>query len=165
LKRLNFDPDLNNPVNSINQFFKMNNTNTIKRNEWLIKQYFSEVWNKGNIDMLDALLSPGYLNHSSSIPDSPPGPEGLKPIVAAMRHAFPDLHYEIKDLVITNYRVVARVLMTGTHKGDFFGLAPTHRKIMVNQVNIEYISAGRISEHWRVTEELSIMKQLGVIPV
>src|SRR5687767_8568939 len=77
------------------------------------------------------------------------GPEGLKPIVLAMRRAFPDLHYEIKDVIATKESVVIRVVMTGTHRGDLFGLAPTGCRVQVDQINIERIRDGRIVEHWR----------------
>ena len=137
--------------------------NTIEKNTRIIQQYFNEVWNKGKLELLDQLIAPGYVNHSSSMPDTPPGPEGLKPIVIAMRKAFPDLHYEINDLVVTADRVIARVVMQGTHQGDFFGLPPTNKKISVSQINIEYIDDGKISEHWRLTDELSLMKQLGFV--
>jgi len=140
----------------------MNTENRIQHNQQLIRDYFNEVWNKGNLDVLDDLLCPDYLNHSSSIPDSPPGPAGLKPIVTAMRMAFPDLHYAIQDLIITEDKVVARVKMTGTHTGDFFGIPPTNKSISVNQINIEYIENGRITEHWRITDENAMMSQLGL---
>ena len=140
----------------------MNTENLIQRNQQLIRDYFNEVWNKGNLDLLDELLSIDYLNHSSSIQDVPPGPAGLKPIVNAMRIAFPDLHYTIQDLIVTDDRVVARVKMSGTHTGDFFGIPPTNKKISVNQINIEHITNGRISEHWRITDENTMMKQLGM---
>jgi predicted ester cyclase len=54
--------------------------------------------------------------------------------------------------------------MTGTHEGDLFGIAPTRRKVSVMQIQIERIKDGRIVEHWRVTDELSLMRQLGVVP-
>lgn len=143
-------------------FCYMESENLIQHNQQLIRNYFNEVWNKGNIDLLDELISPAYLNHSSSVQDPLPGPAGLKPIVIAMRIAFPDLHYLIEDLIITEDRVVARVKMMGTHTGDFFGIPPTNKKISVNQINIEYIENGRISQHWRITDENTMMHQLGL---
>jgi steroid delta-isomerase-like uncharacterized protein len=132
-------------------------------NEQLGRRYFEEVWNRGNLDVLDQLLAPHYINHTPSTPNPPPGAAGLKPIVLAMRQAFPDLHYEIKDIVATDDAVVMRVLMTGTHRGDLFGLAPTGRRVTVDQINIERIENGRIAEHWRVTDELKLMRQLGAV--
>lgn len=133
------------------------------RNRKIVETYFNEVWNKGRVDVLDALLTSDYINHTPSTPDPPRGPGGLKPIVEGIRAGFPDLHYEIVDLIITHDRVVARVVMTGTHTGTLFGIPPTGKRVNVNQINIEQIVNGKIAEHWRVTDELTMMKQLGVI--
>ena len=137
---------------------------TAARNEQLGRRYFETVWNRGDLDALDELLAPHYVNHTPSVPNPPPGAEGLKPIVRAIRQAFPDLHYDIRDVVATDDVVVLRVVMTGTHRGELFGLAPTGRRVEVNQINIERIREGRIAEHWRVTDELTMMRQLGVVP-
>lgn len=88
----------------------------------------------------------------------------MKPIVAAIRRAFPDLHYEIKDIVVNDSMAVARVVMTGTQLDSLFTLPPTGRKITVNQMNIEKVRNGKIVEHWRVTDELTLMRQLGFVP-
>ena len=128
--------------------------------------YFNEVWNKGKVQLLDSLLSPGYINHTPSGPSPPRGPDGLKPIVLAIRRAFPDLHYTIEDIVVTRDRAVVRVMMTGTQTDSLFGIPPTGRRVKVNQINIESIQKGKIAEHWRVTDELTLMlmRQLGVVP-
>ena len=54
--------------------------------------------------------------------------------------------------------------MTGPHRGDLFGIASTHRSVEVMQLQIERVRNGRITEHWRVTDELTLMRQLGVVP-
>jgi len=133
------------------------------KNEQIIQTYFNEVWNKGHVDVLDELLSTAYINHTPSTPNPPKGAVGLKPIVLAIRKGFPDLHYEIKEIIATKDRVVARVVMTGTQSDTLFGIPPTGKRVEVNQINIEKIENGRIVEHWRVTDELAMMKQLGVV--
>lgn len=130
----------------------------------VIERYFDEVWNQGKLDVLDELLAPDYVNHSSSLPDSPRGPAGVKPIVAAMRTAFPDLHYAIEQIVVGAEAVAVRVRMSGTHRGDFFGIPPTHKRFEVTQTNIERFRDGVIVEHWRNTDELALFKQLGLVP-
>lgn len=137
---------------------------SIANNEQVARRYFEEVWNRGNVAALDELLAPNYVNHTPSTPDPPRGPEGLESIVLAIRRAFPDLHYEIKDVIATKDAVVIRVVMTGTHRGDLFGLAPTGCRVQVDQINIERIRDGRIVEHWRVTDELKLMRQLNTAP-
>jgi predicted ester cyclase len=84
--------------------------------------------------------------------------------VAAIRKGFPDLHYEIKEIIVNDSMAVARVIMTGTQQDSLFDLPPTGKKITVNQMNIEKIRKGKVVEHWRVTDELAMMKQLGVVP-
>ena len=135
----------------------------IARNAELGRRYFQEVWNGGNVAALDELLAPTYVNHTPSTPDPPPGPRGLKPIVLAIRQAFPDLHYEIRDVIATEDAVVIRTVMTGTHRGDLFGVRATGRRVSVDQINIERIRDGRIVDHWRVTDELKLMRELGVV--
>lgn len=136
-------------------------TNIIEENKKLIETYFFRVWNNGELDLLDTIIHEDYINHSPGGSVTPsPGAAGLKPIVAAMRKGFPDLHYSIKDLVITGDRIVARVQMTGTLLGELWGMQPNGRKIEVDQVNIEYVKDGRITAHWRLTDELKMMKQL-----
>jgi predicted ester cyclase len=130
------------------------------RNEAAVREYFDHVWSKGEIERLDRLLAPTYANDTPSFGRPAPGPEGLKPIVVALRAAFPDLHYAIEDMIATPDHVVARVRMQGTHLGPLGDLQPTGRSIDVLQINIERFENGRIVEHWRVTDELALMNQL-----
>jgi steroid delta-isomerase-like uncharacterized protein len=129
----------------------------------LITRYFQEVWNEGRVDALDDLLTPDYLNHSPSTPNPPRGPAGLKPIVRAMREAIPDLHYEILDLIATHDKAAVHLRVTGTQTGPLFGIPATGQRIDVRQMQIEWIKDGRIWQHWRITDELALMRQLRVI--
>ena len=132
----------------------------IQENRQLIEMYFEEVWSKGRVELLDELVTRDYINHTPSSPKPIPGPAGLKPIILEMRKGFPDLHYDIKDLIITSDRIVARTIVRGTHVGHLWGMQPTRKKFEVSQINIEYIKNGKISEHWRVTDEHALLNQL-----
>jgi predicted ester cyclase len=136
---------------------------TIERNQHLIEIYFNKIWNEGQLEWLEEIIAPDYINHSASMANPEPGPKGLYPIIQSIRNGFPDLHYEMKDLMITEDKIVARVVMTGTLLGELWGIQPNGKRIEVNQINIERIENGMIKEHWRVTEELLMMKQLGVV--
>jgi steroid delta-isomerase-like uncharacterized protein len=137
--------------------------NAIEKNQTLIEAYFYEVWNKGNFEKLEQIIDPSYINHNPSTPNPLPGPVGLKPIVLEMRQAIPDLTYTIEETIITEDRIVARVLVKGTHRDTLFGIPGTGRKFEIRQINVEYVKNGKIVEHWRVTEELKWMQQLGVL--
>ena len=129
-------------------------------NSNLIQLYFEEVWNKGNVGLLDEIISENYINHSPGAPNSIPGPEGLKPIVTAIREGFPDLRFEIKNIVDAGDQVAVHTIMHGTNTGPLFGSSPTNKSVRVEQMQIERIENGKIVEHWRLTDELSMQKQL-----
>jgi steroid delta-isomerase-like uncharacterized protein len=135
----------------------------LDNNEQLIIRYFEEVWNQGILEVLDEIISADYINHNPGMANPPRGPEGLKPIVSAIRKAFPDLKYIIENMVISDNQVAVYTTMYGVHKGDFFGLAPTNKSIKVNQMQIERIENNKIIEHWRVTDDLTMLRQLGQI--
>ena len=113
-----------------------------KTHEQLITRYFEEVWNRGDLDVLDEIIALTYINHTPGAPNPLPGPAGLKPIVAGMRKAFPDINYVIENMVVSDSQVAVHTIMSGTHTGDLFGLAPTFKAVKINQMQI-----GRIVDH------------------
>jgi predicted ester cyclase len=129
-----------------------------------VRRYFDEVWSQGRLEVLDELLAPNYVNHTPSTPNPPPGPDGLKPIVSAFREAFPDLRFTVEEMLVEGDQVAARVRMEGTHEGPLFGIPATHARVNVVQINLERFQGDQIVEHWRVTDELKLMRQLGVVP-
>lgn len=133
----------------------------IEENKVLIRRYFEEVWNQGNLDILDEIIDINYINHSPGQPNPERGPKGLKPIIAGIRKAFPDLKFEIKNMVITDEQAAIHCVMHGTHTGDLFGMAPTGKIVKVNQMQIEHIVNGKIIEHWRQSDDLGMLQQLG----
>lgn len=137
---------------------------TIEQNKNLIRRYFEEAWNQGGLDVLDEIVAQGYVNHDPFVPGLPAGPDGLKPIMAGFRAAFPDLHYTIEDLVAEGDKVVTRWTMRATHTGEFMGMPATGKQVMVGGMQIERIVEGQITEHWRKSDDLGLMQQLGAIP-
>jgi steroid delta-isomerase-like uncharacterized protein len=130
----------------------------------ILVHYYEEIWNRGRLEVCDELIAPDYVNHSAPMPDLPPGPEGLKQTVAAVRRAFPDLHYTIEDMVLGGDKAALRVTMRGTHRGDFLGVAPTGRKIEVQELQIEHLRDGQIVAHWHQIDDLGLQRQLGLLP-
>ncbi len=126
----------------------------------VIARYFDELFNAGRLELVDELLHPEYVNHSAS-PGLPPGREGVRVVVRALREAFPDLCYTIEDTVVGDDAVAVRTTMRGTHRGDLFGLPPSGRRIEVAQMTIERFRDGKIVAHHRITDEATMMRQLG----
>jgi steroid delta-isomerase-like uncharacterized protein len=135
-----------------------------KDNKAIMRQFWS-VWEQGNIDLLDELLAPEYVNHTFATPDLPSGPEGVKEVVSMFRSGVPDLRVVIEDMIAEGDKVATRYALEGTHSGDLFGVAPTGRQLSIKSMTVERLSEGKIVEHWRVTDELDMMRQLGAIGV
>ena len=129
-----------------------------------MRQYFG-VFEQGNIDLLDELLAPDYINHSPATPDLPTGPEGVKAVVSMFRSAMPDLRVIIEDMIAEGEKVATYYTLEGTHEGELFGVSPTGQRLSNKSITVERVSGGKIREHWRVSDELGMMQQLGVIPV
>jgi steroid delta-isomerase-like uncharacterized protein len=129
----------------------------------VIERYFGQLFNQGKVELVPELLHPDYVNGSPGSPDLPRGREGVAIVVKALRAAFPDLKYEIEDMVIGAEAVAVRTTLRGTHRGDFFGLPPTGKSVEVSQMTIEHFKDGKIVAHHRVTDELALQRQLGVV--
>jgi len=130
----------------------------------VIRRYFEELFNQGKLELIPELLHPDYVNHSPGWPDLPRGPDGVRLVVQALRRGLPDLHYRIDDLIAGADGVATRTTLTGTHRGELFGLPATGQPISVSQMTFERFRAGRIVAHHRITDELSLLRQLGALP-
>ena len=134
-----------------------------EENKAIMRRYFG-VFDQGNIDLLDELLASDYINHTPATPDLPTGPEGVKAVVSMFRSAMPDLRVLIEDMIAEGGKVATRYTLEGTHEGELFGVPPTGQRLSIESITVERVSEGKIREHWRVTDELGMMQQLGVIP-
>jgi predicted ester cyclase len=79
--------------------------------------------------------------------------------------AFPDMHFEVEDLIAAGDKAVARVTVAATHKGEFMGMPGTGTRAQIQLIDImRFDEAGLVAEHWGVADMLSLMQQLGAIP-
>jgi steroid delta-isomerase-like uncharacterized protein len=123
------------------------------------------VWEQDDYDdLVDELLASDYVNHSPGMPGQPTGPEGVKAVISMFRTGIPDLRLVISDMVAEGDKVAMRYTIEGTHEGDLFGVPPTGQRVSIESMTVERVSDGKIREHWRITDTLDMMQQLGAIP-
>ena len=127
------------------------------------RRFYEEVVNGGKLDLIDQLVAPNFVEHEA-FPGLSNDREGVKQFFALMRSAFPDLRMEVHDIIAEGDKVVTRVTIRGTHRGEFMGIAPTGKQINVATVDIVRFANGKVVEHWGVTDQLAMMQQLGAIP-
>jgi steroid delta-isomerase-like uncharacterized protein len=131
-------------------------------NKEIVRQFWG-LWEEGNIGLVDELVGSDYVNHSPGMPNPPEGPEGIKAVVSMFRAGMPDLRVDIEDVIADGDKVVMRYRIEGTHEGELFGVPPTGRRVSIESITVERVSGGKIREHWRVTDTLDMMQQLGAI--
>jgi steroid delta-isomerase-like uncharacterized protein len=135
-----------------------------EQNKRLMRLSVEEIWNNGNYELADEILSPGFIIYSSTPGKEVHGANGTKDYYRSLRNAFPDLKFTIKDLIAEGDKVVTHLIAEGTHTGVFEGLPPTGKYFKVSAMNIDYIKDGRFTKCWTNIDELGLLQQLGVLP-
>lgn len=136
-----------------------------EQNKALFRRFMDEVFNRGNIGLVDELVVVDFAEHEELPPGTPPGREGLKRIVAVFRTAFPDFKVTLDDLIAEGDRVVVRSTWSGTQQGEFMGIAPTGKRVSFEVIDIVRIAGGKVQEHWGQMDNMLLMQQLGLAPV
>ena len=106
-------------------------------NKTQYRRTFEEVFNQGNLALVDELVAPDFLNHEVPPGMNNRGPDSTRQVVRMLQTAFPDLHVTIEELVAEGDTVAGRVTMSGTHLGPFQGIAPTGRSF--EQVHMYFV--------------------------
>jgi steroid delta-isomerase-like uncharacterized protein len=127
-----------------------------------IRRRSYEAVNQKNLDALDEVTAPDVISHSAR-PGQAPGLEGVKQLFSSMHAAFPDFRIDVEDMIAEGDKVVARVTGSGNHQGEFMGIAPTGNRVELSAIDIARIAEGKIVEHWSISDQLGMMRQLGVM--
>jgi steroid delta-isomerase-like uncharacterized protein len=122
-----------------------------------VKEYFRT----GNPDALLVTVAPDC---AFDMPGMPSTVEGMLQAFPAFRTAFPDLQVTLWALIAEDDKVAYRVTWTGTHTGEFMGIAPTGKRVTVTETHIDQIANGKIVRHDGDSDQLGMLQQLGVIP-
>jgi steroid delta-isomerase-like uncharacterized protein len=133
-----------------------------EENEALVRRYFEQIWDKGNLDLIDELFTTDFVRHGPvGTEGEVRGPEGFKGLVSSYRSGLPDLRIPIEDLIAEGDRVVTRWTAYGTHQGELLGNAPTGNQANVAGILVDRVSGGKIEEEWVSYDTLHFMQQIG----
>lgn len=136
---------------------------SLEKNKELAQRFSDQVFNQGNLQAVDDLLAPNYINHTA-LPNLPPGSAGTKIFVSMFRAVFPDLSITIDDMIAEGDKVVVRHTTRGTHTGTFLGIPPTGCSIQSFGVDIVRIVDDKLVEDWGIIDQPALMQQLGFAP-
>lgn len=128
----------------------------------VIRRLYNEVWNERKFEVIDQLVSQSHALVSPLVRGALMGPAAYKKEIASFFVAFPDLCFTVEETICEKDKIVASWSFTGTHKGEFFGIAPTNKKVSVTGITIHQIADGKILDSLATWDAISLLQQLGV---
>src|SRR5438309_721284 len=111
-----------------------------------IARKFFELFRKGDVKEIGNLWASNYKFHFPGQPVM--SSEESKKVLQQYVDAFPDKVFKVEDQISEGDTVVTRISVTGTHKGNFMGIAATNKKINATGIATHRISNGKIVEEW-----------------
>ena len=130
----------------------------------IARRLLEEAFNSGNLDVVDELVAPEFVNHDAAMPEPTVGIEATKASIRGYREAFPDLRLTIEEQIAEGEYVTTRWTGRGTHEGDLMGMPATGKQATVTGITIDRIVDGRFVESWTNWDTLGMLVQLGVVP-
>jgi len=139
---------------------------TAEANEALVRRYYDLAYNDRNPTQADALLSDAFVRHDVAVPQqNEPGHADDIARLQAWLAAFPDLHVDIQELYVTSDTVVSYVTWRGTQDGPLpqWGAPATRRPMARESLVVWRVACGQLAENWIVQDNLTMLRQLGII--
>ncbi len=132
---------------------------TTELHKTLVRRWIDEVWNKGDFAVADELFAPTYVHRTPTA--TIPNLEAFKKSISVFRAGLPDVQVTIEDLLTDGDKVVTRWVITGTHRGEVLGFAPTNKQIRFTGITIQRVVDGKIAESWVEFDAGGLRQQLG----
>ncbi len=134
----------------------------VAENKAAARRIIDDVLNKGNVAAFDEVSGSNVVEHALP-PGMPPGREGFKMFVTALRAAFPDIKYKIDAEIGEGDMIAHRLMATGTMKGEFMGMKPSGKTGTWEEFHIGRFDAnGKVVEHWGTANYSMMMQSLGL---
>jgi steroid delta-isomerase-like uncharacterized protein len=123
----------------------------------LVRDFIEAFWNQQKLDCIESVLTAYYIDHAYQ----PHTVDGLKQMAIVLNTAFPDQYSTINEIIAQGDKVMVRMIMRGTHLGEFRGTAPTGNRIEATIYREYVIRDGQIAEHWALFDTATLLRQIG----
>jgi SnoaL-like polyketide cyclase len=128
----------------------------------VIRRLYKEVWNERKLEVIDQLVSQSHALISPLVLGPGMGPAAYKKRDCIVRRGFSGLAVYSRGNDLRKGQIVASWTFTGTHKGEFLGIAPTNKKVPVTGITIHQTANGKILDSQATWDAISLFQQLGV---
>jgi steroid delta-isomerase-like uncharacterized protein len=139
-----------------------------EENKAIVRRWFDEVLSRGDMDALDSICAechPQFAVVRGVMEPAPLGMSGLKSLITGLRSAFPDLQATVEEQIAEGDKVVTRVTMRGTQRGEFQGMPATGKAFSIPGVSIWEVRGNLLIQEWVSWDAMGMMQQLGAMPV
>lgn len=131
-----------------------------EQNKAIVTRVNKEYIEGGNVSTVHEIFAPDFINQTAP-PGSPQGPEAIIYFFdKVLRPAFPDLKVVIHDQVAEGDKVTTRKSFHAIHRGEFFGVPPTNKKVVMDVIDIIRLRDGKYVEHWGILDTQGLMAQI-----
>jgi serine phosphatase RsbU (regulator of sigma subunit)/predicted ester cyclase len=104
---------------------------------------------KRDLNAVDQMLAPNFINHNKLVPGQEPDREDYLRGIAAFHAALSPGRLIIEDQVAGTDKVVTRFIVHAIHdRGELMGVAPTGRELTNRAIVVHRIVEGKIAEEW-----------------
>lgn len=131
-------------------------------NKTFVRDFMERAFNQGDLTAVDEHLSQNAVDYQE--PAGTNFCNHLKEVITMLRTAFPDLHFELHEVLAEGDIVSFRSIMTGTHQGMLQGVPPTGKKVSVPHMHFVRMENGKGTALWHLWDTAAMMRQLGVVP-
>jgi steroid delta-isomerase-like uncharacterized protein len=131
-----------------------------EQNMEVVKRYWEGKWNERRPEILDELQTQDVIYHGTSMEMN--GIEEYKQVYSSFLSAFHDTQVTFEDLIAEGDKVMSRITIRGTHKGELEGMPPTGKTFTSSFFTVFRLVDGKIVEEWEIFDELGMMMQLGM---
>jgi predicted ester cyclase len=136
---------------------------SVQDNKARTREFYEKVLNAHDFAALGDYVRDDFVDHNPP-PGVGSGVEGVKQTFEMFTAAFPDLRFRIDEMYADGDKVISRLTCTGTHKGEFMGVAPTGKPVEMSGIDIIKVVDGKAVERWGQFDDLGMMQQIGAIP-
>jgi serine phosphatase RsbU (regulator of sigma subunit)/predicted ester cyclase len=131
---------------------------SVEENKALVRR-FLEAHAKGDLDALEEMLAPDFVDHNL-IPGQEPGREGYLRAFTEYHAAYSDTRYVIEKQVAEGDEVVTSFAVSATHdRGEWMGLVPTGKQFKALLILVHRIVGGKIADEWSQGSGLAELTQ------
>jgi len=124
-----------------------------------------DAWNAHDSDGFLKLVSEDYVSESDTLPAPLRGREGARQSMQMYLKAFPDLRFDIQQMITSGDYVVTRWHATGTHKGELMGIPPSGRRgAGIRGCTVTEYKRGKAARDWVYWDVATLLRQIGAMP-